>query len=480
MNDAEPISPLKITPERNENRQTTKFIGSDFRLAKLIALAAVVTLTLLFAASPAGSRIIALFGFDEQIDDNADQLLSQGRQTFRFDTFGDEAFWGDMLQLHRAIEGAQFGGVGPGLSPNAALALGLKVDVDALPRPLVNKLRQGRVDLNDPAVTLVLLRHNAVLGVEGFFNENNSLRSVGITCALCHSTVDNSLTTGIGHRLDGWANRDLNVGEVVALAPNLSPFSNFLGVSQDTVRAVLRSWGPGKFDAELILDGKAFNPQQVSNGVVTGTNVPGATLIPPAFGLAGINLHTWTGWGSVTHWNAFVANLEMHGSGTFFDPRLNDAAKFPIAAANGFGNVRNTPDLITSKLAALHFYQLAIPAPRAPEGSFDVGAASRGQTVFNVRARCSTCHVPPLFSEPGWNMHTPAQICIDDFQAKRSPDEHYRTSPLKGLWTHQRGGFFHDGRFANLLDVVNHYNTCFSLGLTTQEKTDLVEYLKSL
>ena len=480
MNDAEPISPLKVTPETNENSRTTKLIGSDFRLAKLIALAGVVTLTLLFAASPAGSRIIALFGFDEQIDDNADQLISQGRQTFRFDTFGDEAFWGDMLQLHRAIEGAQFGGVGPGLSPNAALALGLKVDVDALPRPLVNKLRQGRLDLNDPAVTLVLLRHNAVLGVKGFFNENNSLRSVGITCALCHSTVDNSLTTGIGHRLDGWANRDLNVGEVVALAPNLSPFSNLLGVSQDTVRTVLRSWGPGKFDAELILDGKAFNPQQVSNGVVTGTNVPGATLIPPAFGLAGVNLHTWTGWGSVTHWNAFVANLEMHGSGTFFDPRLNDAAKFPIAAANGFGNVRNTPDLITSKLAALHFYQLAIPAPRAPEGSFDVGAASRGQTVFNVRGQCATCHVPPLFSEPGWNMHTPTQICIDDFQAKRSPDEHYRTSPLKGLWTHQRGGFFHDGRFANLLDVVNHYNTCFSLGLTAQEKTDLVEYLKSL
>ena len=318
------------------------------------------------------------------------------------------------------------------------------------------------------------------MGVKGFFNEDKGLRSVGITCALCHSTVDNSLTTGIGHRLDGWANRDLNVGEIVALAPDLSPFSNLLGVNQDTVRTVLRSWGPGKFDAELILDGKAFNPQQISNGVVTGTNVSGATLIPPAFGLAGVNLHTWTGWGSVTHWNAFVANLEMHGSGTFFDPRLNDAAKFPIAAANGFGNVRNTPDLITSKLAALHFYQLAIPAPRPPDESFDVGAASRGQTVFNGKAQCAACHVPPLFSEPGWNMHTPAQICIDDFQAKRSPDEHYRTSPLKGLWTHQRGGFFHDGRFATLLDVVNHYNTCFGLGLTAQEKNDLVEYLLSL
>jgi hypothetical protein len=472
-NTADPIKPSKV-------KSAAVIPTPVASVAKLLALAVAVTIALLFVASPATSRIVALQGFNQQIDNNVDQMVSQGRQTFRLDTFGDEAFWGDLLKLHQAIEGTQFGGVGPGLSPSAALALGLKVDLDALPAGLVKQLKQGKVDLNDPASTLVLLRHNAVLGVKGFFNEGNGLRSVGITCALCHSTVDNSLTTGIGRRLDGWANRDLNVGEIVALAPDLSPLSNLLGVSQDTVRTVLRSWGPGKFDAVLILDGKAFNPQQISNGVVTGTNVPAATLIPPAFGLAGVNLSTWTGWGSVTHWNAFVANLEMHGSGTFFDPRLNDAAKFPIAAANGFGNVRNTPDLITSKLAALHFYQLAIPAPRPPDGSFDRDAASRGQAVFNVKAQCAACHVPPLFSEPGWNMHTPAQVCIDDFQAKRSPDERYRTAPLKGLWTHQKGGFFHDGRFATLLDVVNHYNTCFSLGLTPQEKSDLVEYVKSL
>ena len=441
---------------------------------------ALIAFAILLVATPVGSRVVARLDFNSQIENNVDRMVSEGRQTFRFDTFGDEAFWGGMLQLHRAIEGAQFGGVGPGLSPTAALGLGLKVDVDALPGGLVKQLKQGKVNLNDPAVTLTLLRHNAVLGVKGFFNEDSSLRSVGITCALCHSTVDNSLTTGIGHRLDGWANRDLNVGEIVALAPNLSPFRTLLGVDQDTVRTVLRSWGPGKFDAELSLDGKAFNPQQISNGMVTGTNVSGATLIPPAFGLAGINLHTWTGWGSVTHWNAFVSNLEMHGSGTFFDPRLNDPSKFPIAAANGFGNVRNTPDLITSKLASLHFYQLGIPAPRPSDESFDAIAAGRGQTVFNSKAQCAVCHVPPLFSEPGWNMHTPAEICIDSFQANRSPDERYRTSPLKGLWTHQKGGFFHDGRFATLLDVVNHYNTCFGLGLTAPEKTDLVEYLKSL
>jgi hypothetical protein len=479
--DAELINPSEVAPSGREDSRPGVFNGSRVvRPAKVFVLAVAVTTALLFIATPAGSKIMKLLGFDKEIEQNAARMLKEGRQTFRHDTFGDEAFWGDLLKLHLAIEGAQLGGVGPGLSPRAALGLGLKVDVDALPPGLVKQLRQGRVNLDDPAVTLALLRHDAVLGVKGFFNDDDGLRSVGITCALCHSTVDNSLTTGIGHRLDGWANRDLNVGEVVALAPDLSPFSSLLGVDQNTVRTVLRSWGAGKFDAELILDGKAFNPQQISNGVVTGTNVPGATLIPPAFGLAGVNLHTWTGWGSVTHWNAFVANLEMHGSGTFFDPRLNDAAKFPIAAANGFGNVRNTPDLITPKLPALHFYQLAIPAPTPPEGSFNVSAAASGEAIFNGKAQCATCHVPPLFTEPGWNMHTPAEICVDDFQAKRSPDERYRTSPLRGLWTHQRGGFFHDGRFATLLDVVNHYNTCFGLGLTDQEKSDLAQYLLSL
>ena len=408
--------------------------------------------------------------FDNIINKHATESLERGRQIFRFDTFGDEIFWGDLLQLHQAIQGEQFGGVGPGVSPNTALAVGLKVDVDALPRPLQNDLRKGRVDLDDPANTLALLKLNAVLGVTGFFNEDGSLESLGIQCAFCHSTVDDSFAPGIGHRLDGWANRDLNVGAIVALAPNLQPFADLLGVDEETVRLVLDSWGPGKFDAELILDGKAFRPDGGS----------AATLIPPAFGLAGVNLHTWTGWGSVTHWNAFVSNLEMHGQGTFYDPRLNDAEKFPIAAANGFGNVRNTPDLITSKLADLHFYQLAIPAPAPPEGSFDAAAAARGAELFAGKAGCAECHVPPLFTEPGWNMHTPEEIGIDDFQANRSPDERYRTAPLKGLWTHMKGGFYHDGRFATLRDVVDHYNNFFGLGLADQEINELIEYLKSL
>lgn len=402
--------------------------------------------------------------------------ILRGRKIFRYDTFGDQAFWGDTLGLHRAIAGAANGGVGAGLSPKAALGLGLKVDVNALPHRVRNDLRRGRVDLNNPATTLTLLKLDAVVGVRGFFDERNQrLESVGITCALCHSTVDNSLAPGIGNRLDGWAARDLNVGAIIALSPSVQPFVDLLrlaqpGIDGATVRTVLRSWGPGKFDAELLLDGKAFRPDGKS----------AATLIPPAFGLAGVNLHTWTGWGSVTHWNGFVANLEMQGSGTFYDPRLNDAAKFPIAAAAGFGDVRNEPDLITSKLAALHVYQLSLPAPRAPHGSYNSAAARRGKALFAGKADCARCHVPPLYTEPGWNMHTPEEIGIDAFQAERSPDEHYRTAPLKGLWTHTKGGFYHDGRFGSLRQVIDHYNGHFSLGLTSAEKTDLVEYLKSL
>ena len=409
-------------------------------------------------------------------------LIAEGKQIFRYDTFGDEAFWGGQLQLHKAIEGEQYGGVGTGVSPATALSVGLKVDVKALPYKLRRQLRFGKVDLNDPAVTLALLKLNAVVGVQGFFNDDGSLSSIGITCAFCHSTVDDSFAPGIGKRLDGWANRDLNVGAIVALSPDLSPFETLLGVDRATVVAVLNSWGPGKYDAELNLDGKAFNPEQVTDGVVTGTNVPGATLLPPAFGLAGVNLHTWTGWGSVPYWNAYVANLQMHGKGNFFDPRLDNAAQFPIAAANGFGHIQ-TPedeDLITSKLPALHAYQISLLAPLPPEGSFDPAAAARGDALFEGKAMCASCHVPPLYTEPGWNLHTPTEMGIDSFQADRSPDLRYRTSPLKGLWTHTKGGFYHDGRFATLMDVVNHYDTLFSLGLTDGEKSDLVEHLKSL
>jgi hypothetical protein len=408
-------------------------------------------------------------GFDQAIATNAASLLLEGRRAFRFDTFGDEVFWGGALRLHEAIAGAGLGGVGPGVSPNTALAVGLKVDLDALPPALVTKLKAGEVDHDSPATTLALLKLRAVVGITGFF-DGPHLRSMGIQCALCHSTVDDALVPGIGHRLDGWANRDLNVGAIVALAPNLQPFVQLLGVDEATVRTVLQSWGPGRFDAELNLDDKAFRPDGKS----------ASTLIPPAFGMAGVNLHTWTGWGSVTHWNGYVAVLEMHGQGTFYDPRLDDAAQFPIAAREGFGNTRHSPDLVTAGLPALHFYQLSIPAPKPKEGSFEVTAAERGKAVFNGRADCARCHVPPIYSEPGWNMHKGDEIGIDDFQSGRAPDQRYRTSPLSGLSTHQKGGFYHDGRLPSLGAVVDHYDAFFHLGLSAEEKRDLVEFLKSL
>jgi hypothetical protein len=362
-------------------------------------------------------------GADAAVWQNAVQQVARGRSAFRFDTFGDEDFWGGALQLHKAIAGAANGGVGPGLSPKAALGLGLKVDVRALPPSLIAALKAKRVNLDDPAVTLTLLKLNAVVGVRGFTDRSGKLESVGITCAA-------------------------------------------------TVRTVFKSWGPGKFDAALLLDGKAFRPDGKS----------AATLIPPAFGLAGVNLHTFTGWGSVPYWNAFVAVLEMQGKGTLYDPRLNDAGKFPIAAANGFGNTRREPDLVTPKLDELHDYQLAIPAPKPPRRSFDAGAAERGGALFAAdgKARCATCHVPPLYTEPGYNLHVPADIGIDAFQAQRSPDDGYRTTPLRGLWTHTKGGFYHDGRFPTLRAVIDHYDSFQSLGLSDSEKRDLAEFLKSL
>jgi len=409
--------------------------------------------------------------YADPINDNAVKMIQDGRQTFRFDTFGDEAFWGDTLHLHQAIEGAKNGGVGPGVSPKTALSVGLKADMDALPADLVAQIKVNKIDLDDPATTLALLKLNAVVGVTGFFDtDQKQLKSIGIQCSLCHSTVDDAFAPGIGHRLDGWPNRDLNIGAIVALSPNLKPAETLLGVGEATLKKVLAAWGPGKFDAEVFLDGKGFRPDGKS----------AAVLIPPAYGLAGVNMHTYTGWGSVTYWNAFVANLEMHGQGTFFDPRLTDANQFPVAAKAKFGDKRDAPDRITPKLAALQFYQLAIPAPIPPDGSFDKAAADRGRALFDGKAQCASCHVPPLFTEPGWNMHTPQEIGIDAFQADRSPDKRYRTTPLKGLWSHMKGGFYHDGRFATLKDVADHYNTFLKLGLTDREIYDLIEYLKSL
>jgi hypothetical protein len=421
------------------------------------------------AATGDGSTPAAL----DPIAASAQKMIDEGRHTFRYDTFGDEAFWGDTLKLHTAIEGSAHGGVGAGVTPKTALAVGLKVDLDALPPAVVAAAKAGKVDLESVDTTLTLLQLDAVVGVKGVFDASKKLTSIGIQCALCHSTVDDAFAPGIGHRLDGWANRDLNVGAIVNLSPDLSAVDTLLGVDDATVRTVLAGWGPGKFNAQLFLDRKAVGPD------ATGP-AGAAAVIPPAFGLAGVNLSTYTGFGSATYWNAFVANLEMHGKGTFIDSRLADSNQFPVAAAAGFSNVRSTTDLITAKLPALQVYQLAIPAPSPPAGTFDAVAAARGKTAFEGPGKCSSCHVAPLFTEPGWNMHTGAEIGIDTFQSDRSPDKRYRTTPLKGLFSHTKGGFYHDGRFATLGAVVDHYDTSQSLGLTAGQKSDIVEYLKSL
>jgi hypothetical protein len=386
--------------------------------------------------------------------------FDRGRITFRHDPFGSNLFFSDELRLNEVLSN---------VTPRQALELGVKVDAAALPRPVVRAIERGAVDIDDAAVTRLLFEHGAVVGVVARV-EGEQLRELGITCALCHSTVDDSVAPGIGLRLDGWPNRDLDVGTILSLAPDLSAFTDLLGVDEATVRAVLESWGPGRFDAHLNLDGKAFRPDGAT----------AAVLIPPAYGLAGVNLATYTGWGSITYWNAFVANLEMHGLGSFSDPRLADADRFPVAAGAGFDQVRAQPDLITPRLGDLQLYQLALPAPGPPAGSFDPAAAARGAALFEGRAGCARCHVPPLFTEPGYNLHAPAEIGIDSFQAERSPTGKYRTTPLKGLWSRSRGGYYHDGRFESLEAVVDHYDVFFGLELSESERADLIEYLLSL
>ncbi|HET9623664.1 MAG TPA: hypothetical protein VFP84_19965 [Kofleriaceae bacterium] len=421
------------------------------------------------------------FGGDSIVFGSLAKIVD-GRHTFRFDTFGDEDFWGGQLQMHRGIAGAANGGVGAGVSPRLALQLGLKVDAEALPAAVVRGIQDQSISLDDPATTVALLKLNAVVGVTGFFDGGGKLRSLGIQCALCHSTVDDSFAPGIGRRLDGWANRDLNVGAIVAAtAQNVQPLIDLFKNANVTLSAadiagILNSWGPGKFDAEVFLDGKS-----------TGPRGSAATLIPPAFNLDGVNQHTWTGWGSITYWNAFVANLEMHGKGNFTDARLADASKFPIAAAPGnhLYQVTNPVDRISPKLPALEFYQLAIAAPKPPRGSFDVRAAARGKTAFTTY-HCASCHTPGITSDAGWNMHTPAELAIDAFQANRGPDGRYRTAPLNGLWTHTKGGFYHDGRFATLDAVLDHYashgvgNHGQPFTYAGTDKADLAQYLMSL
>jgi mono/diheme cytochrome c family protein len=368
-----------------------------------------------------------------------------GQQIFRFDTFGDEQLWTNVLRMHEAIST---------VDPATALAVGLKVDVDALPGSIVEALRAGQVDLKSPAVTKALLSLNAVVGVKGTVSDTGELTSVGITCALCHSNVDNSFAPGIGRRLDGWANRDLNVGAIVALSPALP----------DALKAEFRTWGPGKYDPRH----HAFDGTNLIS--LNSPSLP--IVIPSIFGLKGVGFETFTGDGPISYWNSYVGVGQMGGHGRFTDPRIGLS-------------IDQTPDLVTPKLAALLDYQLSLPAPEAPSGSFDQDAARRGKQLFRKDAGCATCHqsstLTDVLSGPDRTvpfLHDATEVGMDPAYAQRTATGKYRTTPLRALWQH--APYFHDGSAKDLAAVVDHYNRQFDLHLTAAQKADLVEYLKSL
>ena len=386
--------------------------------------------------------IATAFAFSAQLDE---PKRREGQQIFRYDTFGDEQLWTDVLRMHEVI---------PSVDPATALAVGLKVDVDALPQPVVEALRAGQVDLQDPAVTVELIRLNAVVGVAGTVDEAGRLTKVGITCALCHSSVDDSFAPSIGRRLDGWANTDLNVGAIVSLSPALD----------ETTKAEFRAWGPGKYDPRHhAFDGKN----------IVSLNSPSLPIvIPPIYGLKGVGFETFTGDGPISYWNAYVGVGQMGGQGNFSDERIGLT-------------ISHTPDLVTPKLEALLEYQLSLHSPRPPSGSFDPIAASRGKQLFRNEGRCASCHQGPnltdVVSGPDPSvplLHDAIEVGVDPSYAERTATGKYRTTPLRGLFQH--APYFHDGSKADLAAVVNHYNTLFGLNLTEAQKADLVEYLKSL
>lgn len=390
------------------------------------------------AIGAAVTLIAACGGSDDDTAAQQAALVAQGKDVFRFDTFGDEAKWSDTLRMHEVIRSA--------VDPTTALSVGLKVDSEALPAAVVAGIQNGSVDLKSTATTVALLKLNAVVGLKGSvesINGQDTLTRVGITCALCHSTVDDSFAPGIGRRLDGWPNRDLNPGAIIALSPALDV----------ATKQVFNSWGKGKYDPRFNIDGQ---------------NKP--AVIPPAYGLDGIHSVTATGDGNeLAYWNRYVAVTQMGGQGTMTEPRLN------LSITNG------TQDLVTAKLPALQAYQLSMPSPGAPAGSFDAAGAARGKVVFEGAGHCAGCHSSALFTDANTRLHPPADSMAEPESpsyASRSATKQYRTSPLKGVWQH--APYFHDGSAATLADVVSIYNTRRSLGLTAGQMSDLTEYLKSL
>jgi len=369
---------------------------------------------------------------------------SDGKTIFRFDTLGSEQLWTDLLQMQKPIST---------LSPATALSVGLKVDSEALPPEVIAAIQAGEVNLNDPAVTIQLLKLNAVVGVIGkVVGANNNLATVGVTCALCHSTVDDSIAPGIGKRLDGWANTNLNVGAIIALSPAL------------TVKAPFNSWGPGKFDPRFqAFDGTNFIP-------LNSPSLP--VVIPPIFGLKDVGFETFTADGPISYWNNYVGVTQMGGHGSFSDPRIGVS-------------VTQTPDEVTPKLPALLQYQLSLQTPQPETGSFNQAAARRGEKIFEGAGRCATCHIPPTYTDvlsgPNANdpvLHSPAEVGQEPVYASRSATKQYRTTPLRALWQHPP--YFHDGSATDLKAVVSHYNSQFSLGLSEKQISDLIEFLKTL
>jgi mono/diheme cytochrome c family protein/cytochrome c553 len=368
------------------------------------------------------------------------ELATQGKDIFRFETYGDESFWTDTLRIHDVITSA--------VDPTTALSVGLKVDAEALPAEVVQGIQNGSISLTDPATTVALLKLNAVVGLNGTVetvNGKDTLTRVGTTCALCHSTVNNSFAPGIGARLDGWPNHELNPGAIIALSPALTPEQ----------KAVYNSWGPGKYDPRFNFDGQN-----------------GPQVIPPAYGLLGVNKITVTGDGSnVAYWNRYVGVTQMHGHGSFSEPRTGV-------------NVNNPPDLITPQLEALQAYQLSLSAPPPPAGSFDPAAAARGKEVFDGPGQCATCHTGPMLTDANDRLHAPADVVSEPepngapSYASRSATKMYRTAPLRGVWQHPP--YFHNGIAAALDAVVELYDTRKGLSLTAEQKADLVQYLKSL
>jgi mono/diheme cytochrome c family protein len=358
--------------------------------------------------------------------------IDEGRSTFRFETFGNEQFWTDTARMHEVIQKS--------VSPATALKVGLKVDAEAIPTEIATAIKEGKVDLNDPATTLTLLKFNAVVGVKGtvtMVNGKDSLVGIGITCALCHSNVDDSFAPGIGHRQDGWANHDLNIGAIVALSPAITPAQ----------KRVYNSWGPGKYDPRYNIDGKST-----------------PLVLPPVYGLATVTNETYTADGPIAYWNAYVAVTQMHGRGTFSDPRLGIS-------------VTHSPDVVTPKLPALRSYQLALETPRAPAGSFDTTAATSGRALF--QNSCAGCHVDGSSTDNNTGvLHAPAETGMDAAYAERTVNKKYRTTPLRALWQH--APYFHDGSAKTLTAVVDHYNRALTLRLSAEDKRNLVEYLKSI